>query len=712
MKQLQHLSLESCYFSGNIPPQLGNLTNLRSLDLSGNDFDIIPLPLGNLTNLRSLDLSRNDFRGIRIPEFIGSMKELQHLSLKRCNFSGIVPTQLGNLTNLRSLDLSHNSLNSILPFTLGSVFESLETLVLCFNQFTGSMPDLRGFPSLTKLNLRGNIFTGPIPLNIGQLSRLQVLDLSHNSLEGLVPLSIGQLSNLQVLYLSRNSLEGVVSESHFSKLDMLKSLDLSFNSLILDIASDWSPPFQLDNIHLARCNVGPYFPKWLQTQRSLVYLNLDGVNITDEAPKWLASMSPLLEELSLSYNQISGTVPNISSTSIRYMDLSYNQFSGPIPLFPADAYFIQLRRNMLSSSISSICETPRRYLEYFDLSNNRLRGDVPDCWDEMPSLRYLNLANNSFSGATPRSFGALHNLRVLQMHGNNLSGELPYNLRHCRELKFIDVGGNKLTGEIPHWIGQLHGMELLNLRGNRLNGKIPLEICNLTNIHVLDLSINSLFSIIPDCFNNFIVLASNIAYDSSITFGTTHGNYEKWEFEYSTFQWKGKELEYRKNLELLKLIDFSSNRLIGNIPISFSNMRYLNSLNLSRNSLTGYIIPDIGKMKMLDSLDLSHNRLSGKIPLSLANIYTLGVLDLSNNNLSGKIPTGTQLQSFNASSYTGNDGLCGDPLPMCPGDSLRPSTTNPIGSMSRWLCLYPNGDEAEVHEAVKVDTARIGVQSR
>ncbi|XP_042005953.1 receptor-like protein EIX2 [Salvia splendens] len=82
-------------------------------------------------------------------------------------------------------------------------------------------------------------------------------------------------------------------------------------------------------------------------------------------------------------------------------------------------------------------------------------------------------------------------------------------------------------------------------------------------------------------------------------------------------------------------------------------------------------------MKMLDSLDLSHNQLSGEIPTSLAEIHTLGVLDLSNNNLLGKIPTSTQLQSFNASTYAGNDGLCGDPLPLCPEDSLRPSTTNP-----------------------------------
>ncbi|XP_057792806.1 receptor-like protein EIX2 [Salvia miltiorrhiza] len=148
-------------------------------------------------------------------------------------------------------------------------------------------------------------------------------------------------------------------------------------------------------------------------------------------------------------------------------------------------------------------------------------------------------------------------------------------------------------------------------------------------------------------------------------------------YEYSAIQWKGRESEYRKNLRLLKLIDFSSNRLTGNIPKSFSSMLGLISLNLSRNSLTGNIIRDIGEMEMLECVDLSHNQFSGELPTSLAQLQYLAVLDLSNNDLFGKIPTSTQLQSFDASAYAKNDGLCGAPLgALCPEDSLRPSIPN------------------------------------
>ncbi|PON59245.1 LRR domain containing protein [Parasponia andersonii] len=86
----------------------------------------------------------------------------------------------------------------------------------------------------------------------------------------------------------------------------------------------------------------------------------------------------------------------------------------------------------------------------------------------------------------------------------------------------------------------------------------------------------------------------------------------------------------------------------------------------------------IGNLTKLESLDLSDNDLSGKISSSLAEVSSLAYLDLSNNQLSGRIPTSTQMQSFNASSYSMKLGLCGPPLTSsCPGDETpRDSPTS------------------------------------
>ncbi|PRQ35696.1 putative leucine-rich repeat domain, L domain-containing protein [Rosa chinensis] len=64
----------------------------------------------------------------------------------------------------------------------------------------------------------------------------------------------------------------------------------------------------------------------------------------------------------------------------------------------------------------------------------------------------------------------------------------------------------------------------------------------------------------------------------------------------------------------------------------------------------------------MERLDLSMNHLSGKIPASFTGLNFLSSFNVSYNNLGGRIPSGTQLQSFNASAFEGNQ-LCGAPLP-------------------------------------------------
>ncbi|XP_028751949.1 receptor-like protein EIX2 [Neltuma alba] len=125
---------------------------------------------------------------------------------------------------------------------------------------------------------------------------------------------------------------------------------------------------------------------------------------------------------------------------------------------------------------------------------------------------------------------------------------------------------------------------------------------------------------------------------------------------------KGQQLEFQKNLKLVRSIDLSVNKLSGEIPVHLFKLIELQSLNLSYNYLIGEIPEHIGEMKNLESLDLSHNNLHGNIPQSMSNLSFLSVLNLSYNHFRGQIPLGTQLQSFDAWTYAGNLELCGPPL--------------------------------------------------
>ncbi|KAJ7012064.1 hypothetical protein NC653_002222 [Populus alba x Populus x berolinensis] len=60
-------------------------------------------------------------------------------------------------------------------------------------------------------------------------------------------------------------------------------------------------------------------------------------------------------------------------------------------------------------------------------------------------------------------------------------------------------------------------------------------------------------------------------------------------------------------------------------------------------------------------MDFYVNQRSGKIAQSMSDLTFLSHLNLSDNRLWGRIHSGTQLQSFGPSSFSGNE-LCRPPL--------------------------------------------------
>jgi hypothetical protein len=351
--------------------------------------------------------------------------------------------------------------------------------------------------------------------------------------------------------------------------------------------------------------------------------------------------------------------------------MSYNNLSGPIPKLPVNIDTLDLSNNMFTGSLP-LCTTSYKRISSIRVSDNQLSGELPDCWINVHKLRELNLANNSLSGKLPTSIGLLNELQILLLRSNSLSGELPLSLMNCSELRLLDLSENELSGELPTWIGtHLTYLIVFSLSKNNFSGRVPPQLCLLTRVQVVDLSRNNLPTSIPNCVNNFSALIQRKDFDPIYTTYVS-GSYIVETIPNAYVQWKGQESLYGHTLGLLKLIDFSSNRLIGEIPEGFASLKGLGSLNLSSNKLNGTIIPNIGQMNNLEVLDLSENNLSGKIPTSLSNLTFLNVLDLSKNKLQGRIPSSTQLQSFDPSSYAGNDKLCGLPLlNKCPNDGTK-----------------------------------------
>ncbi|KAF6986733.1 hypothetical protein CFC21_004455 [Triticum aestivum] len=279
---------------GEISSSLKDLEHLQHLDLGGNFF--LTGPQG------------------RLPEFVGSLRDLRYLNLSNVNFSGVVPRQLGNLSKLQFLDLTSQDLHSddlswlpqlsLLKYldmsyvNLGAVISlvdtvnmmaSLEVLKLQWCSLN-TTSQFVSHSNLTKLKIL-DISNNAIPMQFDTISwvwdapNLKYLNLKNTGVYGMFPAQLGNLSSLEVLQLSGNHLKGMIPDT----LCSLRIFELAENGVQGNVVEFIK--------RLPTCS-------WSQLQ----VLNLEGNNITGSLPDWISHM-----------------------TSLTILDLGFNKLTGPLP---------------------------------------------------------------------------------------------------------------------------------------------------------------------------------------------------------------------------------------------------------------------------------------------------------------------------------------------------------------------------------------------
>ncbi|KAB5531542.1 hypothetical protein DKX38_018212 [Salix brachista] len=379
---------------------------------------------------------------------------------------------------------------------------------------------------------------------------------------------------------------------------------------------------------------------------------------------------------------------------LQYLNLGDNSFSGPIP------YDFEQLTELVSLVLSG---NENGYLSLEPTSFDKLAQNLTQ-------LRELRLSNVDMSLVAPDSLMNLSSsLSSLVLNSCGLQGKLPSSMRKFKHLQYLNLGDNSFSGPIPYDFEQLTELVSLVLSGNE-NGYLSLEPTsfdklaqNLTQLRELQLSFVDMSLVVPNFLMNVSSSLSSLKLYScglqgkfpSLMTKFKHLQYLDLSLEalmasdkksaymmarnYSDYAysirvtWKGFEIDFERIQSALGILDFSNNNFTGEIPNLIGKLNGLRQLNLSHNSLRGQIPLSLGMLFNLESLDLSSNLLTGRIPQQLASITFLAVLNLSHNQLEGAIPRGKQFQTFSASSFEGNLGLCGFPMPKDCSSSEAPA---------------------------------------
>ncbi|KAM5554361.1 receptor-like protein 6 [Rosa sericea] len=602
----------------------------------------------------------------------------------------------------------------------------LQRLNLADNHFNFSQipTSIRNFPRLRYLNLSYSVFSGHVPSEVSQLSKLSSLDLSRNedmfsfeellrslaqNLTGLetldlssinisstVPDTLANLSLLTSLTLDRCGLFGKLPGRIF-KLKNLKVLSVGYNSALTGIFS---------NEELLR--------SLAQNLTSLETLDLSGINISSTVPDTLTNLS-LLTSLILENCGLSGKslgrifkLKNLKVLDVRNNRALTGYFPDDYSVSSPDLMSLKLSATNFSINLPSLIERFHS-LKELDLSScNISEGPVPFSLGNLRDLIYLDLSYNKFNGQIPTAtLGNLRNLIYLDLSYNNFNGQIPTaTLGNLRNLIYLDLSYNEFNGQIPTaMLGNLTQLTYLSLSNNYFHGSVPQSLFNLMNLQTLELDHNSLSGTVEfqkflnlqkltdlDLSNNNLELLSESRFLNNATTVLP-------KFEY--LRLGGCNIrefpDFLRSQEALFELDLSGNKLQGQVPKWMWNTstETLFYINISHNFLSGFektpaVLPLVDlyyldlsfnmfrelllfRSASIEYYNIANNKLTGRVSSMICNMTSLRYLDLSNNKLIGDLPQCGRNFSVNLEYVKlGNNSFLGNlPQSYTNGSNLR-----------------------------------------
>ncbi|KAK9058492.1 hypothetical protein SSX86_023334 [Deinandra increscens subsp. villosa] len=352
LSQLKTLAVQRNSISGDLP-SLANLTLLQQITLDTNNFTSIPPDFfSGLNNLQTFTISDNlDLAPWTLPQTLTQNTNLQSFQASNARISGEIPDIFDKLLNLQNLRLSYNNLTGNLPETFsGSQIQNLwlnnqalglsgtldvissmtqvSQVWLQANSFTGAIPDLTNCSTLFDLQLRDNQLTGLVPETLMSLPKLANVTLQNNKLQG--PLPVFKTGVVAELGTDTNSF--CLSEPGFCDPQVTALLDIAGAvGYPMSLAQSWKGNDACQGWVFVSCDV---------SEKNVTSVSFGKQRFSGRISAAFANLTSL-RSLSLNDNDLVGSIPEslASLPDLQLLDVSNNNLSGPVPVFPSRVKF-------------------------------------------------------------------------------------------------------------------------------------------------------------------------------------------------------------------------------------------------------------------------------------------------------------------------------------------------------------------------------------
>ena len=637
------LKLPESGLNGRIPPALGRLSHLVSLDLSGNRLaGPVPPELGELTNLEHLALSFNALKG-PVP---AALEDLEKLNLLRLSGNKLDRPFPGRLFRVANNDIVVEDMRPRRPMGDAQTAQTAE-----------------GPTNTARAALAKRLFCRPPPpAPSGIVSDLQadcaLLLSSRDVLAGDAPLNWSEDIPLEFW-------QGVTVRGAPKRVTALELPGAGLNGRLVAQLGELGG---LVSLNLGRNRLGGPIPPGLGGMERLVSLRLEGNQFTGPVPPELAGLESL-SFLRLAGNDLHRPFPPALHEVVDH-DLDTPAFCRPRRIDPglqADCALLLTVRDSLAGTAPLNWHVDVPVDDWRGVTVDRARGRVTA----------LDLTQMGLNGHIPGELGGLAGLVSLRLGRNRLVGEIPPELGDLVDLRILTLDGNLLTGSVPPELGKLSKLTDLGLRWNRLSGPAPPSVAALPKLVRLrqgdeaarqrpkrDRGRRNILDRNLLCQRHYKA-RSRLHGDCTTLLDARHvlaGDVQlNWHHEVPISYWRGVTVgppalagDAGEELRVIAL-DLSHMGLNGRIPAELSALDALAVLRLGDNRLAGSIPPELGALTGLRTLALENNALAGAIPQELGALQALVSLRLGGNELTGRPEQFNTLKGLRVLAVEGNN---------------------------------------------------------